>query len=75
MARFQEYGTLVRWLGDKGFGFIKCDAGGPDAFAHLSDFAGTPAVGARVSFVLSHTDRGARASAIEALPDHAGSGR
>jgi CspA family cold shock protein len=29
-------GTLKMWNADRGFGFIKDDAGGPDMFLHIS---------------------------------------
>jgi CspA family cold shock protein len=29
-------GTLKMWNADRGFGFIKDDAGGPDVFMHIS---------------------------------------
>lgn len=31
-----ETGKLIRWLDDKGFGFIKPDKGGKDIFIHIS---------------------------------------
>lgn len=33
-------GTLVRWLDDKGYGFIKQDNGEPDIFIHISALKG-----------------------------------
>jgi cold shock CspA family protein len=43
-----ETGKLVRWIDDKGFGFIKPDAGGNDIFIHISalrDMGRSPVVG------------------------------
>jgi len=34
-----EKGTLVRWIGDKGFGFIKPETG-KDIFIHISALIG-----------------------------------
>ena len=29
------YGTIKRWIGDRGFGFVKQDTDGQDVFLHL----------------------------------------
>jgi CspA family cold shock protein len=34
-------GKLKMWNADRGFGFIKDDAGGPDMFLHISDLRNT----------------------------------
>ena len=34
-------GTLKKWVGDRGFGFIKQNRGGPDIFLHLSQLLGS----------------------------------
>lgn len=31
-------GTLVRWNGDKGFGFVRCDMDQKEYFVHISAF-------------------------------------
>lgn len=35
-----EKGTLVRWVNNKGFGFIKPENGKSDIFIHISALAG-----------------------------------
>jgi CspA family cold shock protein len=67
-------GTLKKWNADRGFGFIKDDAGGPDMFLHVSalKIAGidpdTIAIGTRLNFSSEPTRDGrARASNVQLL--------
>jgi CspA family cold shock protein len=69
----RQTGTLISWRGDKGFGWASVDDGGPDAFVHVSECPGVaPAVGERLAFDLTITDRGPRAVAVEVLADTRG---
>lgn len=46
-------GTIARWNGERGFGFIEPDGEGPEIFVHIRAFgrnAPPPVVGDRVSF-------------------------
>lgn len=56
---------VVRFVNrTKGWAFIGCDSGGPDAFFLFSDIADSPRsleVGERVSFSIFEGDRGPRA--------------
>ena len=38
----RKQGTVVRWNGAKGFGFIKSDQTPADIFFHIRDFSGAP---------------------------------
>ncbi|HEX7301442.1 MAG TPA: cold shock domain-containing protein [Lentzea sp.] len=60
-------GTVARYDGDRGFGFITPDAGGPDLFVHVSVVSGSePLVpGDRVRFRIRQSDRGPQADAVE----------
>jgi CspA family cold shock protein len=67
-------GTLKKWDADRGFGFIKDDAGGPDMFIHINalKLAGIDhdgiAIGTRLSFSSEATRDGrARASDVRLL--------
>lgn len=56
-------GTLVAWNDARGFGFITPEEGGPDAFAHITDFAWgsrRPRIGQPVTFQLAYADDGRR---------------
>jgi CspA family cold shock protein len=69
MAR--ETGTVERFMDEKGFGFIKPDAGGKDVFVHHSAIEGTGfkslAQGARVEFDLVQDPKGPRAENVRAI--------
>jgi CspA family cold shock protein len=64
-------GLIVWWKDDKGFGFLRPDSGGPDIFAHISDFVdydrrnemrGEIVEGRRVAYTMF--DKGDRPRAI-----------
>jgi cold shock CspA family protein len=49
-----EKGKLVRWIDDKGFGFIKPENGKDDIFIHISALRGMsrkPVIGVRQRFL------------------------
>lgn len=61
-------GKLVRWLDNKGFGFIKPEQGGSDIFIHISALKGMsrkPVVGDIIDFEIS-TDTSGRTRAVNA---------
>lgn len=59
-----EQGTVIKWIEDRGFGFIAADLGGADIFLHVRAFAEPviPAVGDRVTFAVEVREQGARAT-------------
>jgi CspA family cold shock protein len=54
-------GTVKRWLGDRGFGFITADGGGHEVFVHVSALGGLVELreGQRVTFEEEPDPRGA----------------
>lgn len=59
-------GTIARYMGDKGFGFISTDASDDDVFFHMSAFEGEPREGMTVEFEIEQSDRGPRATNVRA---------
>ncbi|MGW4243166.1 cold-shock protein [Nocardia sp. NPDC004722] len=62
----------VKWFdGEKGFGFIAQDGGGPDLFVHYSEISGsgfkTLEEGQRVEFEIGEGRKGPQAQSVRAL--------
>jgi CspA family cold shock protein len=55
-------GIIKKWDDDRGYGFIKCDDGSADVFAHVKYMAGLfrPAEGQRVAFEIVLDQRSGR---------------
>ena len=70
----RQYGTIDRWIWDRGFGFVVSDEGGGDVFLHRSliqpEEVASIQVGARVSFTqcLDPRKNKYRVDAINFLP-------
>ncbi|MEU5579331.1 cold shock domain-containing protein [Streptomyces huasconensis] len=63
-------GTILKFDGMRGFGFIAADDGGEDVFLHTSVFSGDPGTlvpGARVGFQIIANDRGRKAFAAHLM--------
>lgn len=54
-------GTIVRWNDEKGFGFVRADGSGEEAFVHISSFSNRafrPTVSSRVRYRLTQDAHG-----------------
>ena len=62
----------VKWFnGEKGFGFIAQDGGGPDVFVHYSEIQGNGFKsldeGQRVEFEIGHGQKGPQAQGVRVV--------
>merc|ERR1719161_1604720 len=64
----EKTGIMMRWMGDKGFGFIQPEGGGEDLFCHaraLEDGEGSVQEGNKVLYKESYNDRKGKNEAAE----------
>lgn len=60
-------GTIIKFLDEKGFGFIKPDEGEEEIFFHHTAFEGEPREGMNVEYEEEASDRGPRAGSVRAV--------
>jgi cold shock CspA family protein len=67
-------GKIIRWVDEKGFGFIRSDGGSADLFVHVNDFNRVLPeeqlrlqFGDAVEFDMKQTERGPRAVRVRLL--------
>ena len=63
-------GTVAKWIGDRGFGFIKCEDG-KEVFVHNSDIEGKSILseGEKVEFEVTEGDKGLRAVKVKPISE------
>ena len=63
-------GTVAKWIGDRGFGFIKCEDG-KEVFVHNSDIQGKNSLieGEKVEFEVTQGDKGPRAAKVKPISE------
>jgi len=63
-------GTVARWLGMRGYGFIKCEDG-KEVFVHNSEIQGRSSLreGEKVEFEVTDTSRGPRAVKVKPISE------
>ncbi|MHC3130168.1 MAG: cold shock domain-containing protein [Candidatus Bathyarchaeota archaeon] len=63
-------GTVARWLGGRGFGFIKCEDG-KEIFVHNSDIEGKSSLreGEKVEFEVIAGDKGPKAVKVKPISE------
>ena len=63
-------GTVAKWIGDRGFGFIKCEDG-KEIFVHNSDIQGKSSLieGEKVEFEVTQGDKGPRAAKVKPISE------
>ncbi len=63
-------GTVAKWIGNRGFGFIKCEDG-KEVFVHNSDIQGKSSLieGEKVEFEVTQGDKGPRAAKVKPVSE------
>ena len=63
-------GIVARWLGNRGYGFIKCEDG-KEIFFHYSDIQGKSSLseGEKVEFEVTEGDKGPRAAKVKPISE------
>ena len=63
-------GTVAKWIGDRGFGFIKCEDG-IEVFVHNSDIQGKSSLieGEKVEFEVTEGDKGPKAVKVKPISE------
>ena len=71
MGKSMAQGSVKWFNGEKGFGFIAQDGGGPDVFVHYSEIQGngfkTLDEGQRVEFEIGQGQKGPQAQQVRAI--------